>query len=238
MDGVATLCVKFNSMHGLRASISAGPYGTLIGVSFHKLTPPLQRFLSDFLLRTSPSTSHHLTPRIPSRQNAPTRKRNPHRQPTMPPHPFTTLILLSATTLVLPLLTASTPTATNTNQTAGPHPPALANLPTSILPHALAADTCPTPPTEFLPYAPPPGYTPAPGCPPASGGTQPSENNAGGGSGSGSSGGTSSAETSGAGRLHATDAAGKALVVLLGWCAVVGCSVRWKLCEERTSWGR
>lgn len=67
------------------------------------------------------------------------------------------------------------------------------NLILAISPVDLAADECPTPPTEFLPYSPPSGYQPGPGCPPASSGTQPSENNppagfyGGSGSGSGSS---------------------------------------------------
>ena len=126
--------------------------------------------------------------------------------------------------LTLPLLTTSNPT-TNPNQTRTSNPlPALAHLPISILPHVLAADTCPTPPTEFLPYAPPPGYTPAPGCPPASDGTQPSEGNppAGfyGGSESGSSGSTSSAETSQAGRLKTS---GRAFLVLLVWRGLSWC---------------
>ncbi len=83
-------------------------------------------------------------------------------------------------------------------------------------------------PTEFLPYAPPPGYTPAAGCPPASAGTQPSEDNppAGfyGGSGSGSSGSTSSsAEESGVGRLNAMGAVTRALVIVLGWRGLEWC---------------
>lgn len=120
--------------------------------------------------------------------------------------------------LTLPLLTTPNP-ITNPNQTRTSNPlPALAHLPISILPHALAADTCPTPPTEFLPYAPPPGYTPAPGCPPASEGTQPSEGDAPagfyGGSAGGSSGSTASAETSQAGRLKGF---GRVFLVLLVW---------------------
>lgn len=120
-------------------------------------------------------------------------------------------------TITLPL-TTPIPT-TNTNRTRTTHPAALSNLPTSILPHELAADTCPTPPTEFLPYAPPPGYTPAPGCSPA--GTQPSEGNppAGvyGGSGSGSSGSTSYAEASGVGTLRIRGLIGRVMLVMLGW---------------------
>lgn len=81
-------------------------------------------------------------------------------------------------------LTSSAPT----NQTSPTKDILLAISPANIV-----ADTCPTPPTEFLPYSPPPGYVPAPGCPPASQGTQPSEGNppagyyGGSGTGSGSS---------------------------------------------------
>ena len=82
--------------------------------------------------------------------------------------------------ITLPYLTTSAPT----NVTS-----ATTNI-LAVSPIRLAADECPTPPTEFLPYPPPQGYAPAPGCPPASSGTQPSEANppAGfyGGSGSGS----------------------------------------------------
>lgn len=73
----------------------------------------------------------------------------------------------------------------------------------AVSPIALAAEQCPTPPTQFLPYPPPPGYVPNAGCPPASSGTQPSEFNppAGvyGGSGSGS--GSTSQSTSSANSL-------------------------------------
>ena len=142
---------------------------------------------------------------------------------------FNTMVLVTITIAVaLPLLTTSIPT-TNTSQPTSNHLPALADLATSILPHALVADTCPTPPTEFLPYAPPPGYTPAAGCPPASEGTQPSENNppAGfyGGSSSGSSGSTSSAEVSGAVRLKAMGAVGRVLLAVLGWRGLTRCVV-------------
>lgn len=143
-------------------------------------------------------------------------------------------MILFTITITLPLLTTSIPT-TNPNQTTNPHPAAPADLPTSILPHPLIADTCPTPPTEFLPYAPPPGYTPAPGCPPASEGTQPSENDppagfyGGSGSGSsGSSGSTSSAEVSRAGRVTAMNAVARLWLLVVVWrgfgrvCVVVG----------------
>lgn len=82
--------------------------------------------------------------------------------------------------ITIPYLTTSAPT----NETSA------ATKILAVSPIRLAADQCPTPPTEFLPYPPPQGYVPGPGCPPASSGTQPSEGNppAGfyGGSGSGS----------------------------------------------------
>ena len=93
--------------------------------------------------------------------------------------------------IAMPYLTTSAPT----NSTSPIIKPVLA-----VSPINLAADQCPTPPTEYLPYPPPPGYQPGPGCAPASQGTQPSENNppAGfyGGSGSGSGSGSSSQTTS------------------------------------------
>ena len=91
------------------------------------------------------------------------------------------------------LIGLSTPSPTNTT-----------NLILAISPANLAADECPTPPTEFLPYSPPPGYVPGPGCPPASSGTQPSENNppAGFYGGSGSSSGSSAQSSSGASSLR------------------------------------
>ena len=76
-----------------------------------------------------------------------------------------------------------------------------------LSPITLKADQCPTPPTEFLPYNPPPGYVPGPGCAPASQGTQPSEGDpppgysGGSGSGSGSGSGTAYASTSAASSL-------------------------------------
>jgi len=99
--------------------------------------------------------------------------------------------------LALPWLLLELATSTPTNIT---------NLILAISPTDLAADKCPTPPTEFLPYPPPPGYQPGPGCPPASSGTQPSENNppAGfyGGSGSGSGSGSSTQSLSPANSLR------------------------------------
>ncbi|KAL6721160.1 hypothetical protein ACLMJK_000262 [Lecanora helva] len=93
--------------------------------------------------------------------------------------------------IAIPYLTASAPT----NTTSATDKQVLA-----ISPVNLAADQCPTPPTEFLPYPPPQGYSPGPGCAPASQGTQPSENNPPpgfyGGSGSGSGSGSSYQATS------------------------------------------
>lgn len=87
----------------------------------------------------------------------------------------------------------------------------------AVSPVRLAADECPTPPTEFLPYPPPQGYVPGSGCPPASSGTQPSEGNppAGfyGGSGSGS--GSSSQSTSSALSLRRTNPVARILGRLL-----------------------
>ena len=191
MSNVATLCITFDSMHGFRASLS------------HRLNRWILRFREPYLL---PPTSLQAYGPSKSSESEP----NSHCQSMMLPL-HCNILILSAITLTLPLLTTSIPT-TNTNQTTTIHPPALAHLPTSVLPHGLIADTCPTPPTEFLPYAPPPGYTPAPGCPPASEGTQPSEN-----SGSGSSGSTSSAEVSKAGRLKAMDALARVSLAILGW---------------------
>ena len=99
--------------------------------------------------------------------------------------------------ITMPYLTTSAPT----NSTLPIIKPVLA-----VSPINLAADQCPTPPTEYLPYPPPPGYQPGPGCAPASQGTQPSENNPpagvyeGSGSGSGSSSETTSPATSMRGR--------------------------------------
>jgi len=96
--------------------------------------------------------------------------------------------------IAMPYLTTSAPanvTSSTTNIFA-------------VSPIRLAADECPTPPTEFLPYPPPQGYVPGPGCQSASSGTQPSEGNppAGfygdSGSGSGSGSGSSSQSTSSA----------------------------------------
>lgn len=226
MNNVATSCITFDSMHGFRASLSAGGHGILIRMGLqsplcpHHLNRSILRFRQPYLL---PPTSLQAYRPSKSSESEP----NSHCQSMMPPL-HCNILILSAITLTLPLLTTSIPT-TNTNQTTKIHPPALAHLPTSVLPHGLIADTCPTPPTEFLPYAPPPGYTPAPGCPPASEGTQPSEN-----SGGGSSGSTSSAEVSKAGRLRATDALARVSLVILGWrvfemgCGL-GCPVlRWK----------
>ncbi|KAK0517115.1 hypothetical protein JMJ35_000270 [Cladonia borealis] len=85
--------------------------------------------------------------------------------------PFTIIIaILSSLLLLLPTLTTCAPAPASTNITDPTKSIILSLSPTN--PH-LEADTCPTPPTEFLPYPPPPGYTPGPGCPPASEGTQP-----------------------------------------------------------------
>lgn len=99
--------------------------------------------------------------------------------------------------IIIPHLTTSAPT----NVTS-----AATNI-LAVSPIRLAADVCPTPPTEFLPYPPPQGYVPGPGCPPANSGTQPSEGNppAGfyGGSGSGS--GSTTQSTSSAFSLRRTN---------------------------------
>lgn len=97
-----------------------------------------------------------------------------------------------------------------------------------------SAQTCPTPPTQFLPYAPPPGYTPAPGCPPAN--TQPSESNppagvygSSSGSGSGASGSTETVYSSMAsGRRGGV----KGMWVVAG--AVLGLAVLWEV--DHSSW--
>lgn len=221
-------------MHGLRASLSACPFAIFNLLSaFH--------FPQTHTASTNPlsnlSRQPHLLPPTSLQEYCPSKRSNsdstiPHCQSTMRSLQFHTIILFTVT---LPLLTTSIPT-TNANQTMTTstttnHPAALAQLPTSILPHALAADACPTPPTEFLPYAPPPGYTPAPGCPPASDGTQPSEGDppagfygaSGTGSGSGSSGSTSSAEASGAGDWRGRGAVGRVLLVMLGWWGLKVC---------------
>lgn len=109
--------------------------------------------------------------------------------------------------IILPHLTTSAPT----NITS-----ATTNI-LAVSPIRLAADVCPTPPMEFLPYPPPQGYVPGPGCPPASSGTQPSEGNppAGfyGGSGSGS--GSTSQSTSSALSLRGTNPISRFLGLLL-----------------------
>ena len=106
------------------------------------------------------------------------------------PHVFTTLGAFAHLASSAPANTTSSIGATSTDDPTK-------SLLLSISPIHLIADECPTPPTQFLPYPPPPGYVPGPGCPPASSGTQPSEFNPPpgvyGGSGSGSG---SSAETS------------------------------------------
>jgi len=109
--------------------------------------------------------------------------------------------------IIIPHLTTSAPT----NITS-----ATTNI-LAVSPIRLAADVCPTPPTEFLPYPPPQGYVPGPGCPPASSGTQPSEGNppAGfyGGSGSGS--GSTTQSTSSALSLRRTNPISRILGLLL-----------------------
>ncbi|KAF6241227.1 hypothetical protein HO173_001022 [Letharia columbiana] len=199
----------------------------LIGLAFPQAHTASTHRLSHISGDHHPPSSH-LAPSMPSKQTLSPQNHHCPCQSTMLSLHFNTMIFLFTNTLTLPLLTTSIP-APNTNQTSKIHPPALAHLPTSILPHALEADTCPTPPTEFLPYAPPPGYTPAPGCPLASEGTQPSENDppagvyGGSGSGSGSSGSTASAETSQAGRLKAMGAAGRVVLAVLGWRGLKWC---------------
>lgn len=223
-DSVATPCVNLNSMHMRRASLRAGGYDILIGLASHKAHTASTDQLSTF------SQDPHILPPTSFQVHRP---RSRHRQPTMLSLHCNAPILFATTlTLTLPLLATSIPTTANTNQTTTTtttEPPALAHLPTSILPDALMADTCPTPPTEFLPYAPPPGYTPAPGCPPANAGTQPSEGNPPArsyeGSESRSSGGTASAEVSAAGRSRAMGAVGRALLVVLGWRGLKWCVV-------------
>lgn len=100
---------------------------------------------------------------------------------------------------VLAHLAASAPANTTSSIGITPTDDPTKSLLQSISPVHLINDECPTPPTQFLPYPPPPGYVPGPGCPPASSGTQPSEFNPPpgvyGGSGSGSGSG-SSTETS------------------------------------------
>lgn len=223
-------CVEVNSTHGLRASLLLRLWKSLIGVStnphrLNKLSPPISpENLASFL----PLRTKVYRPRKGSNL-----EHHSHWESTMHSLHSNTMILFTMTIITLPLLTTAIPTSnsnqtttTTTKTTTKHHLAALADLPTSILPHEIAADTCPTPPTEFLPYAPPPGYTPAPGCPPASQGTQPSEGDApagfygGSGSGSGSSGSTSSAETSEAGNLRGRGVVavgGRVLLVVLGW---------------------
>lgn len=120
-------------------------------------------------------------------------------------HPSITSTFL-LTSLAMPYLTSSAPT----NRTSPTTNPILA-----VSPIDLAADQCPTPPTEFLPYSPPPGYSPSPGCAPASQGTQPSQGNppAGyyGGSGSDSGSGSSSQTTSSARSLKGMNPIAKIL---------------------------
>lgn len=228
-------CVEIDSMHRLRASLWACGYGKFNWGS--RPSPPQQidsPIPPENLISSFPPHSKEYRPS----KHTPTENIISHCDSTMLSLHFNTIIIFFTITITtLPLLTTSIPT-TDPNQTTSTttHPAALADLPTSILPHELAADTCPTPPTEFLPYAPPPGYTPAPGCPPASQGTQPSEGDApagfyGGsesGSGSGSSGSTSSAETSEAGSLRGPSigvvvGAGRVLLVVLGWWGLKMC---------------
>jgi hypothetical protein len=89
-------------------------------------------------------------------------------------------------------LSSSAPANTTSSIGTAPTDHPTKSLLQSISPVHLKDDLCPTPPTQFLPYPPPPGYVPGPGCPPAGSGTQPSEFNpppgvyGGSGSGSGS----------------------------------------------------
>ena len=117
--------------------------------------------------------------------------------------------------LIMLLLTHLSNSAPTTNQTSPSINPILTISPTN-----LADDTCPTPPTEFLPYSPPSGYTPTPGCPATSQGPQPSEGNppAGysGSSRSGQGSGTTFAATSGAMGLRRVNLVGRFMGRFMG----------------------
>lgn len=240
LQALLSLCTSFSlhiskSTHTLTASLSPSRlcsfHSPILPQAHTALTHPLSTFFNTFFtfslfLSFSLSLSHHS--KTDNRPSNTTRR----CRPTMPSLPSTATTMLFAITLTLPFLTTSIPMTTTisdaSNETAGISHHRLAHLPTSII----IADTCPTPPTEFLPYAPPPGYVPAPGCPPASQGTQPSEDNppAGFYGGSSSGGGSAaSVEVSGAGVAGRSKGAvvfgtvSLVAMVVEGWRSLVGC---------------